>query len=469
MTQADFTAWSIYTGPSQCKNLFADGSSPWVVGQWDGINTDTSEVELKKDLDYRINVILHAFNEMLPRFKTNDRHFVIPEFFFRCKQGPYPYRKVDGENYPFEYIVSTLKNKLKDCIKSEDHNNYSIIIGSALTSNVVNYESFLNSPEVLGRQKDLNKLLPDIHQTHEEHNNRHWSRDSVGEKGSELYVFMDKARKNPLCTVRNRGAYFHFNRSLMDEVEVFIYEKQDESSIDLTMGMIIDKKLTTNGMITEWLASYPAFGITEGDKQTEPMFFGARFSPLGSNEGDVGVEICRDHYFKRLRRTVGMTIKNGADADNIPLAKQFVTSGGAQIFEPAIAANCNSVIFNADGLHIVGGAGDKQPHKGITQGVYSQSISSNWTGRDGYPYHSHSQLAFTTNDSILKGYNNADGNNNIKALTFNNSDSSPCVHNDITDSFSPVIIDHVRPVLPDQEPQNVFALNDGELHHYAPK
>ena len=463
MTQADFTAWSLYTGPSQCKNLFADGSSPWVVGQWDGINTDTGEVELKKDLDYRIDVVLHAFKAMLPRFKTNDRHFVIPEFFFRCKQGPYPYRKVDGVNYPFEYIVSTLKNKLKGCIKPEDHNNYTIIIGSALTSNVVDYDSFLNSPEVMARQKELNEYLPDIYLTIEEHDNLHWSRDPHSKKDSKLYVFMERARRNPLCIVRNRGAYFHFNRTLMDEVEVFCYEKQNESSIDLTMGMIIDKKITANGMITEWMASYPSFSIVGGDKQTEPFFVGARFSPSGFIAGDVGVEICRDHYFQRLRRTVGMTIDNGANAHNFPLAKQFVVSGGAQIFEPAIAINCNSVIFNADGLHNVGGVEDK----GTAEGVYSQFIDSNWTGRDEKPYHSHSQIAFTTNDSIIKGYNNADGDYNVKALTNNGKDMSR--YNEMTDSIRPVIIEHIGPVIPDQDPQNIFALNDGELHHYAPK
>ncbi len=64
------------------------------------------------------------------------------------------------------------------------------------------------------------------------------------------------ARANPLCTVRNRGAYFHFNKTLMNEAEIFIYEKQYESTVDLTMGVFDDNlKITTGGMITEWLGT----------------------------------------------------------------------------------------------------------------------------------------------------------------------------------------------------------------------
>ena len=107
MEQFDYSAWSIYTGPSQLKSIINDPSCSWIVGQWDGINTNTSKEEIKKDIDYRIKIIIDSLTQLIPKFKTYNRHFVIPEFFFHCVEGPYPNKKVDGEHYPFKYIVST--------------------------------------------------------------------------------------------------------------------------------------------------------------------------------------------------------------------------------------------------------------------------------------------------------------------------------------------------------------------------
>ena len=481
MVQADFTAYSLYTGPSHCKNLFDDISSPWVVGRWDGINKDTSKKELKRDIDYRIDVVVDALKKMLPHFKTPDRHLVIPEFFFHCAEGPYPYKKIDGKHYPFEYIIFRLKKRLKNCIRKDDTNWYTIIIGSALTSNVKNYEAFLTSHAVLDRQYELNKILRkhDIFGAFEKHNHRTWKRSSgfnrsVNPRKSSalaldnLNEFMRIARGNPLCTVRNRCAYFHFNKSFMREVEVFVFEKQSESTIDLTMGIFSKKKkIKTGGMITEWLANYPSYSNLGGDKQTASISTGARISHSPYDHADIGVEICLDHYFQRLRRSVDMTVKkSGANADNFPLVKQFISSGGMQIYDFAVATKSNSVIFNADGCHHIGHIfggnifkGGSRSSKGITHGVYTQSIQSRWTGRDKITYHSHSQIAFTTKDSKIDSYDNARGLNNTKALTYDGSKEHP--RNKMTDSLTPT-------VYPMKIDQNIFALNKGELHYYDP-
>ena len=407
MVRADFTAWSLYTGPSDVKSIFDDPNCSWVVGQWDGINKNTKKKEVKKDIDYRIDVILNAFNEMLPRFKTNDCHFVIPEFFFHCKEGPYPYIKVDDKDkhYPFEYIVLRLKKELKKCILNDKHNdkrNYTIVVGSALTSNIENYKEFFSQVDVNNRQKQLNAILkdPEIYRAFKNHNYRHWRRHVQSGNSSnfsleKLNDFMEEARRNPLCTVRNRGAYFYFNKKRKDEIEVFVYEKQSESSVDLTMGKFVDKgkdkgKITTNGMVTEWLCNYPSYSILKGDKKKQPLAAGARFSHPPYGDWDIGVEICLDHRFQRLRRTIDMSIRNGADVDNLPLFKQFIPSGGMQILDYAVAADRNSIIFNADGCGQIcvsqkpeeflasGECLASELYKGIALGVYSHSIQSQW-------------------------------------------------------------------------------------------
>jgi len=408
--------------------------------------------------------------------KTYNRHFVIPEFFFHCVEGPYPNIKIDSENYPFEYIVSSLKEELTSIIPN-DNNYYSVIIGSALTSNIEDYPSFLNSSSVIQRQAELNKVLPhNIHQLFTAHNNYKWKRIPSSKKSNNsdldaLNAFMKSARGNPLCTVRNRGAYFHFNKTLMKEVEVFIYEKQYESTVDLTMGMFDSSgRVTTNGMITEWLGNYPSYSILSGDKHTSSESTYARMTPSFIGNYDIGIEICLDHRLQRLRRTVDMSVINGAAADNYPLFKQFIPSGGMQILDYSVAATRNSYIFNADGCDKIYKSytdpnsailnGESGKFVGITCGVYNQSLQSKWTGRDNQTYYSHSQIASTTNESSIAGFNNALGLNNIKATTYNGSEKSP--FNTRIDSLNPT-------VFPTEIAENVFALNKGEIHYYKPE
>lgn len=477
MEQFDFTAWSLYTGPSYLKTIINDPDCPWVVGQWDGVNADTSAAEIKKDLDQRIQLVVNGFKQAQGSYKTYNRHFVIPEFFFHCKQGPYPNIKVDGQLYPFDYITTQLHKQLAACIPN-DENYYYIVIGSVLTSNVADYTTLLNSAAVKERQDQLNAILPKgLSKSLKAFGHAAWKRRlsnrALHTENSELNAlnnFMLMARANPLCTVRNRGAFFNFHKTLIPDGKVYIYEKQYESTVDLTMGMFdASGKVTPNGMITEWIGNYPSYSILSGDKQTNQFSNFARFTPPFAGYSDYGVEICLDHRLQRLRRTVDMSMANGAAADNYPLFKQIIPSGGMQILDYSVAAAKNSVIFNADGCdkiyyvytdpnsYILNGNAGK--FKGITCGVYTQSVQSKWLARDGNTYYSHSQLAFTTNDSNVGGFNNALGLNNPKGKTYNGPIDKP--YNVLTDSFYPVIT-----VLPGESP--LFAGSTGELHYYQP-
>lgn len=476
MEQIEFAAWSLYTGPSNLRTVINDKNCPWVVGQWTGLNNDTSSEEIKKDIDGRISLLIEAFKKTLPLYKTSNRHFVIPEFFFHCKQGPYPNIKVDGQCYPLEYITNRIKAELQSIIPN-DKNYYTIAIGSILTSNIDNYTDFLNSEIVKQRLENLNSILPAGLNVSHQARHTSWLRNlafRVQEKISDdltaLNDFMKKCRANPLCTVRNRGVYFHFNRTMMAEVESFIYEKQCESTVDLTMGVFDGQnKIDPGGMITEWMANYPSYSIIKGDKQIDKFSTNSRFTPRFIGDSDVGVEICLDHRLQRLRRTVDMTKDYGADADNFPIFKQIIPSGGMQILDYSVAANKSSAIFNADGcdkVYCVYGDentvilnGEAGKFKGITCGVYNKTIQSKWSGKDGNTYYSHSQLAFTTNDSTIGGFYNSLGFKNEKALTFHGSEDNPC--NILTDAYNPIVISL-------QEDTNLFTASTGEIHYYEP-
>ncbi|MCA9686929.1 MAG: hypothetical protein KC457_32485, partial [Myxococcales bacterium] len=252
--------------------------------------------------------------------------------------------------------------------------------------------------------------------------------------------------------------------------EVYIYEKQYESTVDLTMGMHDSNgQLTPAGMITEWIGNYTSYSILSGDKQTGKPSSAARFTPSLVGYSDYGVEICLDHRLQRLRRTVDMCVANGAAADNFPLFKQFIPSGGMQILDYSVAAAKNSIILNADGCDKIYYvytdpdsailSGESGTFTGITCGVYNKSVQSKWTGQDGATYYSHSQLAFTTTNSAIAGFDNALGLNNVKATTYYGTAQQP--YNPLTDSFTP----HVN-LLGAQTP--LFACNTGELDYYQP-
>ncbi|MCI5224609.1 MAG: hypothetical protein D3924_18565 [Candidatus Electrothrix sp. AR4] len=211
------------------------------------------------------------------------------------------------------------------------------------------------------------------------------------------------------------------------------------------------------------------YSIIKGDKQTDQFSTYSRFTPHSRPKSDVGVEICLDHRLQRLRRTVGMTKACGADADNFPLFKQIIPSGGMQILDYCVAAEKSCAIFNADGCDkvyckygdettvILNGEAGK--FKGITCGVYNQTIQSKWSCKDGNTYYSHSQLAFTTQDSVIGGFNNALGFDNQKALTYDATEENPCnIH---TDAYNPNIISL-------EADTDLFAASTGEIHYYEP-
>ena len=126
-----------------------------------------------------------------------------------------------------------------------------------------------------------------------------------------------------------------------------------------------------------------------------------------------------------------MNVKNGASLNHYPILKQFIPSAGMQIQAESVSAHGSSVIFNADGFDpiywdtkpevIQGKEGEATQLRGLASGVYVLAGQSTWEAKDssdGQVHHSHSQLAFTTPDSIINGYNNELGTKNSKCDTY---------------------------------------------------
>ncbi|MCI5224162.1 MAG: hypothetical protein D3924_16200 [Candidatus Electrothrix sp. AR4] len=60
MKEIEYAAWSLYTGPSNLSPVIDDPNCPWVVGQWTGVNEDTTPQQIQADIDQRISLVIEV-------------------------------------------------------------------------------------------------------------------------------------------------------------------------------------------------------------------------------------------------------------------------------------------------------------------------------------------------------------------------------------------------------------------------
>ncbi len=483
-----YAAWALYTGPAKVTPLWTN--SRWIAGEWNGGNRDTTAAQIKNDIDARLGCIMKTFamtRAAIPdaRKEAGRNYFVIPEFFFHSRQGPYPYLKINGA-YPFEYICTFFQDLLSQIqvglLKNEA---WLVCIGSIMTCNVTDINGLLASSAVKERLDALNAEMKNLsaEKGYKSANDFHKgaahikafsylkTADPVSDAEKAIDDLMNLYRANPLCIVRNRGAIFNLTSA---DIACSGYEKQCESTVDLTMGKLVTDgktcRLEHGGMITEWAAGYPSISILNGDKNCIDAPLASRISVPGRSPGaaalETGVEICLDHRLKRLRRTVGMIKATGAAQDNPSLAVQLVPSGGMQLLDYSVSAGSSGAMFNSDGCDpiltryddtgkpVIEGSG---VFKQITAGVYASSAQTMVQLEK--PYYSHSQLSFRYGSQDMTGYNNASGTKNDNGPTCDPAAKK----NAALDSYPPAR----RITVTGIDVAALFAAGPGELHLYV--
>ncbi len=508
-----YTAWALHTGPTKPIHLWKGSLCPWVAGAWNGKDSIKDDIDERVDLIaeniQRAHKIVQEARKATEESDSGVNYFVVPEFYFHCKHGPYPAKRIGpGNELPFDYILSSLKAKIKAAgeglinkkqIKGSER--WVICAGSALTCDLPDIGNFLKSERVVARMRELNELLKGLSPTglaRKKMRTRRYSkrkRSTGGRPGNAISPAEEAENRieeamaefldGPLCVVRNRGVLLDMTLEesgvRLSQPWAWTYEKQNESSIDLTMGMIKDVgkkpvRLDPCGMIAEWMAGYPSVSIIEGDKNSEQAPLGARITAAPSSSVkslELGVEICLDHSLSRLRRTVGMTVSTGASADNPPLDVQLIASGGMQIQDYSVAVRPGGAIFNSDGMDPIidqyfsygkpvmkhGKQGGTESCRSLTCGVYTLSTET-MRRREGTEYYAHSQLAFRCRDDKiddLGGYNNALGKSNRKAQTYNPSSGV----NEVLDGYKLNCSGNLG------ERSELFVAGLGELHVYV--
>ncbi|MCP4149483.1 MAG: hypothetical protein GY757_17175 [bacterium] len=504
MAKNTYTAWALYTGPNQPTPLWEN--SQWITGEWDGVKGSTTEDHFKKDIDARIDCLIESFKisraNISSRSGTVTNYFVVPEFYFHSTHGPYPAIEINGIP-PYEYICTSLWDRIKGLAfdpAAGEKESWIICAGSVLTCNIPDIEKFLQWDRVKRRLDILNKAIGDLSTHYGYRTAKDFKKSSTHIKArgymekpetlsephqhKAINALMDKFRADPLCVVRNRGLLLRatFRGQSETGVECRKYEKQMESTVDLTMGKIISKgttcELEHGGMITQWMSGYPSISIIDGDKNTMKAPMAARITmdepEAAEKKLEIGVEVCLDHRLKRLRRTVGMTKENGAEEDNPAIHVQLVTSGGMQILEESVSAGVSGVIFNSDGCDPIlkeYTTGSEQEIQGtgtfkkITCGVYAASAQTMVEVREQddhkHDYYSHSQLSFRYGEEEIGGYNNALGIRNKKGRTYDPKTGA----NERLDAYSlPEMI--TLPPQDDMQDDTLFAAGMGDLHIY---
>jgi hypothetical protein len=505
MEKNTYIGWALFTGPKNPTPLWE--KSRWISGEWNGEKERdkniSTEDQIKKDIDARIDFLIDTFEKSRKYIKDRSgsgsvtNYFVIPEFYFHCHYGPYPRIRIKGE-LPYEYICSTLQSRIKSInleLEADQKESWIICAGSALTCNIPDIEQFLDSECVKNRLNTLNKEIRNLSERYNyktekdfKKNDTHIKAKSYMEQSDSLSgteqainALMDEFRAAPLCVVRNRGVIFKaiFSGQSGAIVQSWGYEKQNESTVDLTMGKLISNagicELEHGGMITEWMAGYPSISIINGDKNTPKDPMAARItikdSALVDKNQEIGVEICLDHRLERLRRTVGMLKVNGAAEDNPVIQVQLVPSGGMQILDYSVVAGISGVIFNCDGCDpildkydpsgekVIPGSGT---FKQVTCGVYASSaqtmVKKSEQSDSEHKYYSHTQLSFRYGDKEIDGYNNALGTHNNKGQTFDPETKT----NKALDEYLPPEMIKVESIKGD----SLFAAGLGDLHIY---
>ena len=483
ITQNNFFAWSLYTAYRKPISI-----GNWVAAEWPG-KPITSAQDMQDDIDFRIDMLIEALKVAIGNTaKCNRwvRYFVIPEFYFHSAHGPYPGLTINDQS-AYDYLESQLATLVQSTLaeSADSTSDWVICTGSVLTTHVMDIPQFLAGAEVQNRLHALNTAYSRATQK----NAAPVATSHIGimrlkslqtapqseTNYDELNALVNAYRQDPLCTVRNRAGILLYNGGSTGDIRHYTIEKQAESTVDLTLGVLRNGTIDTGGQITEWLANYPPVSILNGDNQgTGTGIYrksGARMPIVSYHQNvELGAEICLDHRLQRLRRTVNM-------ADNNPLDIQLVPSGGMQLLDYGIAGGSSGAIFNADGCDYLldqynndgrpvitqDGEASSGTTKQIITGVYTCAAQTRSEGEDGTPYYSHSQLAYRTTDNGPSDFVNPKATENPGGVTYTGDHSAPV--NQYLDLYDKPVIQAVTSA--NQRVSDYFTAGLGELHQYS--
>ena len=353
-TSVVFAAWAVPTVPHETGAVGDPNGPGYVAGEYIGLD------DPKKDIEQRVQLLEAAADQAYEMaLDTRDDPTVlhcilIPEFFFRGKDGAYD----STGDHALRNYGGELVRKLADQPK---YAHWLFVCGSVIESDLKGA-----TDKEKQRAKVRNDLIVAIVTAYNQ------ARDDE----TKNFVFdllaktTDFAQSHPLVTVRNRC--YLYKQNWPEWPKGVVIEKKYVSHEDFVINYY------AANVYSEMSVAYPYVDETTGELKKDTHDEKSIFQVNGIT---VALEICLDHRRARLRQ-----VRKEDAESNVPVDMHLIVSCGMQIQQPSVVAKAGGVVFNCDGQFASCGANDLPDAK-----------ASIWTGtQDGK---AHSQMTVVAKEA----------------------------------------------------------------------
>jgi len=355
-----FLAWAVPTVPHETGAVGDPNGPGYVAGEYVGLD------DPRKDLEERIQLVAAAADQAYEmavdtREDPTILHCIlIPEFFFRGKDGAYnacgdmggsdhhALRDHGGE------LIRNLANQAK-------YAHWLFVCGSVIESDIQSA-----SEEVKHKAQNRNDLLMATVKAY------NLAKDD--ETKNFIFDLLDKsttfAQSHSLETVRNRC--YIYKQNWPEWPQGVVIEKKYVSHEDFVLDYY------SGNVYSEMNVAYPYVDESKGELKKDANDEKSIFQLDGIM---LALEICLDHRRGRLRQ-----VRKVDQESNVPIDLHLIVSCGMQIQQPSVVAKTGGLVFNCDGEYAVCGE-DEAP----------DTKSSIWTGtHDGK---AHSQMTVVSKEA----------------------------------------------------------------------
>ena len=394
----------------------------------------------KDDIAFRVEAYVAAVAQARANIPQDDdtiNVFLAPEFFFHGVHGPYLWRGND-KNDPLKIA----RELFQQALQTEDYANWIFITGS-----MISIKTDDNLWQLQEKYEDINKTVIDkcnLYLSYLDNKEYELAESLAQEIGTNVWNAHGNQEALP---VQNRTIMINNINpgGPKDNWGLMTMQKKFYSNQDIAL-------FGTNyqPLITEQMTRYPEVDISKGDVKKSAFDHYSIFKVQNGAEDkskkgqpiNMGVDICLDHLYYRLRRTY--TKDKAIIGGDVQV--QVFPSCGVQVMEESVVAGLNGYVFNCDGAYYFP---DKPIFKGNYQSykgnIINLPFSSPLYKQGVYQYGAHTQLAQVASPAVGDIPFLTDAS--IKAIPQGNAT--------------------VIPVTPALDFDQYFAGGPGELHVYG--
>lgn len=343
-------------------------------------------LSVERDLEMRVCILKNAIDTARALLPENEdagsvnNIFLVPEFFFHGPQGPYLFGHGD------EDPMIALERLLVQYFPVSDYFNWTLVLGTAITSKVANTKRLFESSSVRVRNETVKFLI-----SQERKARSALSQTVTG----TLESFIQNCQNIPDVVVRGRTPIFSPLPLVVLPTGVESNWMTSEKYFLSGEDFVLYSTSGRHDIVTEQMVSYPHIDLSDGDvkrhlEDSHAVFGQKNGVKQAPDLVRLGVEICLDHEDARLRSNLELR-DNPEMGSSVHI--QLIPSCGMAIRAGSVVADANGFVFNCDGQYPLDSTNGTVEY-GDMGGVLSIYINHNPSPIDAYNYHcAHTQFA----------------------------------------------------------------------------